>query len=148
MPKELKVKSVSDVDKYIGQRLRVRRMMLKFIQSDLAEKVGITFQQLQKYENGSNRISASRLCSFSKFLNVPVSYFFDGYEGEDAATGMVMEEAEEFGSSKSADPFMDKDCNKLVMAYTRINDDSLKQKVMELVMSLASLGKNKSIKDD
>jgi hypothetical protein len=59
-----------------------------------------------------------------------------------------MEEAEEFGSSKSADPFMDKDCNKLVMAYTRINDDSLKQKVMELVMSLASLGKNKSIKDD
>lgn len=148
MPKELKVKSVSEVDKYIGQRLRVRRMMLKFSQSDLAEKVGITFQQLQKYENGSNRISASRLFSFSKFLNVPVSYFFDGYENENPEVGMIMEASEGFGTSKAIDPFMDKDCNKLVMAYTRINDESLKQKVMELVLSLASLGKNKSIKED
>ena len=67
------------VDIYVGQKLREQRCKLKLTQNDLAEAVGVRFQQIQKYENGSNRISASRLWEVSEVLEVPVSYFFDGF---------------------------------------------------------------------
>jgi transcriptional regulator with XRE-family HTH domain len=65
-------------DVHVGQRIKMRRMMLKMSQSDLGKPCDITFQQVQKYESGKNRVGASRLQQFSKLLDVPVSFFFEG----------------------------------------------------------------------
>jgi transcriptional regulator with XRE-family HTH domain len=70
------------VDVHVGKKLQVRRTLCGLSQSELAERLGITFQQLQKYETAANRISASRLWQASKVLEVPVSYFFTGLDGE------------------------------------------------------------------
>jgi len=69
------------VDAHVGERLRIRRSLLGISQDKLADAIGLTFQQIQKYERGFNRISAGRLYRFSKILNVDVQYFYDGYEG-------------------------------------------------------------------
>jgi transcriptional regulator with XRE-family HTH domain len=74
------------VDCHVGRRVAEKRRSRGFNQTDLGKAVGLTFQQIQKYENGSNRISASKLWDFAAFLNVPVSYFFDGLEGGAAET--------------------------------------------------------------
>ena len=65
------------LDAYIGKRLKLRRIMLRMSQDELASMVGVTFQQVQKYEKGLNRVSASRLWDFSVVLNIPVSFFFE-----------------------------------------------------------------------
>jgi transcriptional regulator with XRE-family HTH domain len=72
------------VDVHVGKRIRHRRWMVGMTQQQLAEKVGIKFQQIQKYETGMNRVSASRLWDISEALSVPVSYFFDGMDRADA----------------------------------------------------------------
>ena len=74
-------KSTTEVDQQVGARIRARRMALRISQSTLAEAVGITFQQIQKYEKGTNRIGSSRLTQLAKTLDVPVSYFFEGLDG-------------------------------------------------------------------
>src|SRR5438132_1623536 len=71
-------KSPKSVDTYVGSRVRMRRMMLGMSQTKLADAVGLTFQQIQKYEKGTNRIAASRLQEFSGILQVPVEFFFEG----------------------------------------------------------------------
>jgi transcriptional regulator with XRE-family HTH domain len=71
-------RTLDPTDVHVGQRTRMRRMMLKMSQSDLGKPCGITFQQVQKYESGTNRVGASRLQQFSKLLDVPVSFFFEG----------------------------------------------------------------------
>ena len=70
------------IDAHIGARIRQRRQLLDMSQSDVAAKIGITFQQLQKYEVGSNRVSASRLWDVAEVMKVPVSYFFEGLEAK------------------------------------------------------------------
>src|SRR6202140_2944598 len=74
MPKE----GPHPTDKYVGSRVRMRRLMLGLSQAQLGEALGITFQQVQKYEKGTNRISASRLQGISQILQVPIEFFFDG----------------------------------------------------------------------
>src|SRR4051812_16255430 len=77
-----KTKGTPDpVDVHVGQRLRVRRSLMGLSQEKLAESIGLTFQQIQKYERGMNRISAGRLYQFSKILDVPVTYFYDQITG-------------------------------------------------------------------
>jgi transcriptional regulator with XRE-family HTH domain len=71
-------KSPNPIDKHVGSRVRMRRMMISMSQEKLGEKLGITFQQIQKYEKGTNRIGASRLQQISQILQVPVSFFFEG----------------------------------------------------------------------
>jgi transcriptional regulator with XRE-family HTH domain len=72
------------VDAHVGKRIRMRRSLLGVTQEKLAESVGLTFQQIQKYERGTNRVSASRLFQFSKILDVPISYFYEEFsEGRD-----------------------------------------------------------------
>src|SRR4051794_2078083 len=70
--------TIDPTDKYVGSRLRIRRLMLDMSQTEIADALGLTFQQVQKYEKGSNRISASRLQHLSQILHVPVSFFFEG----------------------------------------------------------------------
>jgi transcriptional regulator with XRE-family HTH domain len=74
MPKN----GIHPTDKHVGQRLRMRRLMLDMTQTNVADALGLTFQQFQKYEKGTNRISASRLQHVSQILQVPVAFFFDG----------------------------------------------------------------------
>ena len=73
-------KSPNPTDKYVGSRVRMRRLMLSMSQEKLGEKLGLTFQQVQKYEKGTNRIGASRLQHIAQILKVPVSFFFEGVE--------------------------------------------------------------------
>lgn len=80
-------KSPNPTDKYVGSRVRMRRLMLEMSQEKLGEKLGLTFQQVQKYEKGTNRIGASRLQHISQILKVPVSFFFDGALGKQADDG-------------------------------------------------------------
>src|ERR1700753_1245136 len=79
----MSTKAPNPVDKYVGSRVRMRRIMLGMSQEKLGEALGLTFQQVQKYEKGTNRISASRLQQIWKTLNVPPSCFFDGAPAED-----------------------------------------------------------------
>src|SRR5271154_4879072 len=69
-----------DVDTYVGKRLRLRRTMMGLSQEAIAKAVGITFQQVQKYEKGANAMNSKRLYEFAQFMHVPVAYFFDGLE--------------------------------------------------------------------
>ena len=95
-------KSNSELDTYIGARLRMRRLMLGMSQEALGEKLSLTFQQIQKYEKGTNRVSASRLYELAQALDVPVRYFFDGISADDEA---VLHEAISEGAHLS--PFLD-----------------------------------------
>lgn len=81
------VRTPHPVDVYVGRKLRMRRTILGMSQSDLGDSIGISFQQVQKYERGSNRISASKLWDFSRALKVTPSYFFDGFPVEENIEG-------------------------------------------------------------
>ena len=113
------------VDVHVGQRLRMRRTLLGMSQEMLAERLGISFQQLQKYEKGSNRLSASRLFELSRILEVPVSFFFE----ELPADGSPAEEAE-------PDPLMKRESLELVRAYYDIPDPQIRQRLVELIRLL------------
>ncbi len=94
------------VDVHVGQRVRQRRWMMSITQQQLGDKVGIKFQQIQKYETGTNRVSASRLWDIAQTLEVPVAFFFEGLEGQ----------AEDTGEARG-DVLTDKEANELVRAY-------------------------------
>src|SRR5262245_9077153 len=80
-------KSPNPIDKHVGSRVRMRRMMLDMSQTALGDALGITFQQIQKYEKGTNRISASRLQQVCQILQVPVPFFFEGLPSTPVAAG-------------------------------------------------------------
>ena len=95
MAKTVTRRSPNRIDVHVGAQLRLRRKARGFSQEALAKSVGLTFQQLQKYERGSNRISASKLYEFARLLECPVSYFFDGLsDGEGPKTGTLQPFAE------------------------------------------------------
>lgn len=121
------------IDIHVGARLRLRRTLLGLSQEKLGEAVGITFQQLQKYERGSNRISASRLFNLSQVLGVPVSFFFDDMPSADAvpsAAATPMTETDEFESMARRETL------ELVRAYYRIADPSVRKRTFDLVKAL------------
>ena len=89
MPKN-RVKDPHGVDKYVGTRVRMRRLMLGMSQTKLADAIGLTFQQVQKYEKGSNRMGASRLQQIANVLQVPPTFFFEGAPGQSKAKGKAV----------------------------------------------------------
>ena len=127
------------IDIHVGARLRLRRTLLGLSQEKLGEAVGITFQQLQKYERGSNRISASRLFNLSQVLGVAVSYFFEDMPSPEHFTApspdMPPSETEEFESMARRETL------ELVRAYYRIDDASVRKRTFDL---LKALGGDKS----
>ncbi|MGQ9367407.1 helix-turn-helix domain-containing protein [Azospirillum sp. ST 5-10] len=120
------------IDVHVGARLRLRRTLLGLSQEKLGEAVGITFQQLQKYERGSNRISASRLFNLAQVLNVPVSFFFDDMGPGDEVDSAVPQptETDEFESMAKRETL------ELVRAYYRIGDPSVRRRTFDLVKAL------------
>ncbi|MCP1334828.1 helix-turn-helix domain-containing protein [Futiania mangrovi] len=112
------------VDAHVGQRLRHRRWLAGMTQQQLGDAVGIKFQQIQKYETGMNRISASRLWDLAQALDVPVSFFFEGLD---------LEAAEAEGADK--DVLKDKETMELLRAYYAIPDDQ-RRKLFDLAKAI------------
>ncbi|MHC8491352.1 helix-turn-helix domain-containing protein [Thalassospira sp. SM2505] len=128
------------VDIHVGARVRLRRTLLGMSQEKLGEAIGLTFQQVQKYERGANRVGASRLYDLSRVLEVPVSFFFDDMP-EEVSSKSVHERRE---MSESPDPFDNDPMNRretleLVRAYYRITDPNQRKKIFELVKSMGAL---------
>jgi transcriptional regulator with XRE-family HTH domain len=124
------------VDVHVGSRVRLRRTLLGMSQEKLGDALGLTFQQVQKYERGANRIGASRLYDLSRVLDVPVSYFFDEFGDRPAlASGGAGEEPAE---AYQPNPMMKRETLELVRAYLRIADPQIKRRVFELTKALAS----------
>ena len=125
--------AINPIDKHVGSRLRMRRLMLDMSQTDIADALGLTFQQVQKYEKGSNRISASRLQHLSQILQVPVPFFF---EGAPAATG-IPQSAERTDDAPSPSYVTDflatSDGLDLVKAFMCIEDAKLRRAIVRLV---------------
>ncbi len=124
----------NSVDKHIGQRMQLRRNILGMSQKSLAEKCGVTFQQIQKYEVADNRISASRLFDVSLALETPVSFFFFGLPGnvpEETKANKSIHVSE----PKSEDPMLKTETLRLISMYWRLPDDQRKI-VMNLINSL------------
>ncbi|TGY90340.1 helix-turn-helix domain-containing protein [Marinicauda algicola] len=118
----------NEIDHHVGKRLRRRRRLLGLTQSQLADAVGIRFQQVQKYECGANRVSASRLFELAEALDVPVQYFYEGIEGRGGAA--VSEE-----ESLEPDILSKKETVDLVRAYYRLNERP-RRRLLELARSL------------
>jgi transcriptional regulator with XRE-family HTH domain len=124
------------IDKHVGTRVRMRRLMLDLSQTQLADGLGLTFQQVQKYEKGTNRISASRLYQLSRILRVPVPFFFEGTPGE-----LHLPERTEGGPSIASDVgalLSTSDGIALVRAYTRIGRPKLRRAIVALVEQIVA----------
>ena len=117
-------------DIHVGERIKMRRLMLNMSQSDLGDPCGISSQQIQKYENGVNRVSASRLQQFAKLLEVPVSFFFDGLAPSDSMQHSQPEDlAPQLVSTRLG--------LKLVKAFNAIEDSSIRRAIVRLVEDIA-----------
>ena len=128
------------VDVHVGGRVRLRRTLLGLSQEKLGEAVGLTFQQIQKYERGANRIGASRLFEFSRILEVPVSFFFDDMpEGQSVVDGRIAWGLSEPPQAPlEPDPLTRRETLELVRAYYRIGDPSVRRRLFELTKSLGN----------
>ncbi|HXB78182.1 MAG TPA: helix-turn-helix transcriptional regulator [Bradyrhizobium sp.] len=128
-------KAPNPVDKYVGSRVRMRRIMLGMSQEKLGEALGLTFQQIQKYEKGTNRVGASRIQQISEILQVPVSFLFEGGPSGTPSTGGFSE-----GSSPSyvSDFLATSEGLALTRAFTRITDAKLRRSIVELVEQIAA----------
>ncbi len=123
------------VDIYVGSRVRLRRTLLGLSQQKLGQELGLTFQQIQKYERGANRIGSSRLFQISQILDVPVSFFFDG--AENAAAEKARGFSEPNSSVFESEQLSKRETLELVRAYYRIEHDAVRKKIFELVKAIS-----------
>jgi len=130
----MSTKAPNPVDKYVGSRVRMRRIMLGMSQEKLGEALGLTFQQVQKYEKGTNRVGASRLQQISEILQVPVSFLFEGGPSGATNSGGFSE-----GKSPSyvSDFLATSEGLALTRAFTRISDAKLRRSIVEMVEQIA-----------
>ncbi len=151
------VNNINPIDEFVGNRIKIRRGMLKISQELLASQLGLTFQQIQKYESGANRVSASRLYILAKILKVSVSYFFESLDKDEKVlnyynsfindnhsnVSVIAEDKLEFNScDKSSDDFIDPmlhtDSLQLISSYWKIKDPDTRKKILDLVKSLSN----------
>jgi transcriptional regulator with XRE-family HTH domain len=127
-------KSPNPIDKHVGSRVRMRRMMIDMSQEKLGERLGITFQQIQKYEKGTNRIGASRLQQISTVLSVPVAFFFEGAPVPDGPSVFSDVPSPAYGS----DFLATSDGLALTKAFMKVKDPKVRRRIVELVEAIAS----------
>lgn len=139
----------TDVDKHVGKRLKIRRNLMGMSQDDLAREIGVTFQQIQKYEHGTNRISAGKLFEFAEVMNVMVDFFFEGLPGYDAGmAGAVSDNAQtQFDGSTDKNTnlnqaFDNKETMDLVRAYYAIEDEKVRHRLLQFIKSVAESSQN------
>ncbi len=126
------------IDVHVGSRVRLRRTLLGMSQEKLGEAIGLTFQQVQKYERGANRIGASRLFDLSRVLDVPVSFFFDDAPATDTAPNRL--ELQKEAAPFEPDPMAKRETLELVRAYFRISNPAVRKRLFELTKSIANAG--------
>ena len=131
------------IDVHVGTRVRLRRTLLGMSQEKLGDALGLTFQQVQKYERGANRIGASRLYDLSRVLDVPVSFFFDDIKAEtiEAAQGEPGAREAPTGGYEP-DPMMRRETLELVRAYYRIPDTQIRRRLFDLTKAIANACSN------
>jgi transcriptional regulator with XRE-family HTH domain len=138
-PGRRKTDRPNPIDVHVGSRVRLRRNMLGLSQEKLGDAIGLTFQQVQKYERGANRIGASRLHELSRVLDVPVSFFYDDVDpvrAEAIPPGFEESPQETFES----DPLRKRETHDLVDAYYRIEDLAVRRRLYDLAKALAAAG--------
>ena len=126
-------KKPNPTDIYVGSRIRMRRKMLGLSQEKLGEKLGITFQQIQKYEKGTNRIGASRLQQISGVLGVPVAYFFEDAQGEAMTTSGFSDKKGDY----VADFLATSEGLQLTKSFMKVKDPKVRRRIVDLVASIA-----------
>jgi len=126
-------RSASPVDLHVGTRIRMRRQLMNMSQEKLGNSLGVTFQQVQKYERGTNRVGASRLWDISRILDVPISFFYEGLDNDfeyvQAAEGDQMPIVYDFINSS--------DGVALARAISKIKSKAVRRQILELARSLA-----------
>ncbi len=135
----------SPIDIHVGSRVRLRRTLLGMSQERLGDALGLTFQQVQKYERGVNRVGASRLFDISRVLDVPISYFFDDMPEGMSESPVSGPRGRMYGFAEAQEPFapaVDDNLTKretleLVRAYYRITDPAMRKRMFDLMKSLA-----------
>lgn len=128
-------KKPNPTDVHVGSRIRLRRNMLGMSQEKLGENLGITFQQIQKYEKGTNRVGASRLQAISNILGVPVSFLFEDAPGQPATAGKGF--AEDQTANFALDFCSSTEGLQLNRAFVKIQDPKVRRKIIDLVKALA-----------
>lgn len=126
-------KAPNPIDKHVGARVRMRRLLVGMSQEKLGTSLGITFQQIQKYEKGTNRIGASRLQQISEVLGVPVAYFFEDAQGEAIPAGF----GEQHQSDYVADFLATAEGLQLTKSFMKVKDPKVRRRIVDLVASIA-----------
>jgi len=130
------------IDIHVGKRIKLRRTLLHISQEQLAGDIGVTFQQVQKYESGHNRVSASRLFDISRILNCPIAYFFEdiGPETTGVRTTPAARSPDDIAEEATdidADPMQRTETLELVRAYWRLHNADLRRNVLELLSNIS-----------
>ncbi len=133
-------RGISPIDVHVGARVRVRRTLLGMSQTTLGDAIGLTFQQMQKYEKGMNRISASRLFALSRVLDVAIQYFFDDMPPEVSASSPANKKR---GKAKKLpsyepDPMARRETLQLVRAYYKITDPQIRKRLFEMTKAVGA----------
>src|SRR5690606_913248 len=130
------------VDVHVGQRVRQRRTLMGLSQEKLGEALGLTFQQVQKYERGANRIGASRLFDLANILDTDVNYFFEDMQPDVAAAAPSKQVGRPKGAEEVApepDPMAKRETLELVRAYYRISNPQIRKRLFEMAKALAQI---------
>ena len=129
-------KAPNPIDKYVGSRVRMRLIMLGMSQEKLGEALGLTFQQIQKYEKGTNRVGASRLQAIASILDVPVSFFFADAPGNESLQPAGLSEGK--AANFMVDFVNSGEGLQLNRAFARITDVKVRRRIIDLVKALAA----------
>jgi len=140
--KLIKRREANAVDKYVGLRVRNRRLQVRLTQSDIGAALGLSFQQIRKYENGTNRISASNLFRIAAALGVDIAYFFAGMSDETAKAGLAAQPTPPASSPDKLehDPLQSPESVKFALDFQRIADPRIRKQVSKFVKALANPG--------
>jgi transcriptional regulator with XRE-family HTH domain len=150
-PEENELAKSHNVDVHVGARMRQRRALLGMSQTKLGNAVGLTFQQVQTYERGTDRMGSSRLYEFAKVLNVPVAYFFEEMPSN-ALSGRPMVGRKTYGEvgtpfDEEKNPLQKRQTLELVRAYYKIRDGRVRKRMYELVKSVGGASHAEAVSD-
>lgn len=126
------------VDIHVGRRLRTKRTILGLSQEAVGKQIGVTFQQIQKYERGINRMGASRLYDFAKALGVQVSYFFEGFGDYSLDEGAALGASEPETPGFEHEKVNNRETLEVMRAYYRIKNPSVRKRIVELIKAMAA----------
>lgn len=126
-----------EIDVHVGSRLRVRRTLLGISQDKLAGAIGITFQQIQKYERGLNRISAGRLYQFSRILDIPVSYFYENLSVPSFGASDNSQDDFVYDGDLSRDVMDSKETIELLRVYYSVQDEAKRKEIVKFIKSMS-----------